>query len=66
MTVTAHFVTGAAIAAAIFDDHGEPVGGLSVSGPTVRVTPDQAARFGPLVRDAAFAVTRSTGGRMPD
>ena len=54
------------VAAAIFDDHGEPVGGLSVSGPTVRVTPDQAARFGPLVRDAASAVTRSSGGRIPD
>jgi IclR family acetate operon transcriptional repressor len=54
------------VAAAIFDDHGEPVGGLSVSGPTVRVTPDQAARFGPLVRDAALEVTRATGGRLPD
>lgn len=54
------------IAAAIFDDHGEPLGGLSVSGPSVRVTVDQAARFGPLVRDAAFEVTRSLGGRIPD
>jgi len=54
------------VAAAIFDDHGEPVGGLSVSGPTVRVTPEQAARFGPLVREAALEVTRATGGRIPD
>ena len=32
------------VAAAIFNEFGEPVGGVSVSGPTVRVTPEQACR----------------------
>src|SRR5262245_57193704 len=51
------------IAAAIFNEHGEPVGGISVSGPTVRVTTDRAAAIGPLVRDAAAEVTRMIGGK---
>jgi IclR family acetate operon transcriptional repressor len=51
------------VAAAIFNEFGEPVGGVSVSGPTVRVTPERAAAIGPLVRDAAAEVTRMIGGQ---
>jgi IclR family acetate operon transcriptional repressor len=47
------------VAAAVFNEHGEPVGGVSVSGPTVRVTPE----IGPVVRDAAAEVTTMIGGR---
>ena len=50
------------VAAAIFDEYGEPIGGVSVSGPTVRVTPERLAEIGPLVRDAAAAVTKMIGG----
>lgn len=50
------------VAAAIFNEYGEPIGGVSVSGPTVRVTPDRLAEIGPLVRDAAAEVTRMIGG----
>jgi IclR family acetate operon transcriptional repressor len=50
------------VAAAIFNEFGEPVGGVSVSGPTVRVTPERAGDIGPLVRDAAAEVTRMIGG----
>ena len=39
------------VAAAIFNEFGEPVGGISVSGPTVRVTPERLAAIGPLVRE---------------
>ncbi|RVB31003.1 IclR family transcriptional regulator, partial [Mesorhizobium sp. M7A.F.Ca.CA.001.16.1.1] len=49
-------------AAAIFNEFGEPIGGVSVSGPTVRVTPERLAEIGPLVRDAAAEVTRMIGG----
>ena len=51
------------IAAAIFNEFGEPVGGVSISGPTVRVTPERLAAIGPLVREAAAEVTRMIGGR---
>ena len=54
------------IAAAIFNEFGEPVGGVSVSGPTVRVTREKAGGWGPLVRDAAREVTAMIGGRAPE
>ncbi len=50
------------VAAAIFNEFGEPVGGVSVSGPTVRVTPERAADIGPLVQRAAAEITRMIGG----
>ena len=50
------------VAAAIFNEFGEPIGGVSVSGPTVRVTPDRLAEIGPLVRNAAAEVTKMIGG----
>jgi IclR family acetate operon transcriptional repressor len=50
------------VAAAIFNEFGEPVAGISVSGPTVRVTPERAAAFGPLVARAAAEVTKAIGG----
>ena len=53
------------VAAAIFNEFAEPVGGISISGPTVRVTLDRLAAIGPVVRDAAAAVTRMIGGVLP-
>lgn len=53
------------VAAAIFNEFGEPVGGVSVSGPTVRVTLERLAEIGPMVRDAAAEVTRMIGGAEP-
>ena len=53
------------VAAAIFNEFGEPVGGVSVSGPTVRVTPERLAEIGPLVRAAADQVTHMIGGTAP-
>ena len=53
------------VAAAIFNEFGEPVGGISVSGPTVRVTPERLAAIGPVVREAAADVTRMIGGVAP-
>jgi len=53
------------IAAPIFNAHGEPVAGLSVSGPAFRVGLSDAARLGALVRAAADKVTEATGGVRP-
>ena len=50
------------VAAAIFNEFGEPIAGISVSGPTVRVTHERAAAFGPLVAQAAAAITEAIGG----
>jgi IclR family acetate operon transcriptional repressor len=51
------------VAAPVFNEFGEVIAGISVSGPTVRVTPERAAEFGPLVRRAAEEITASIGGR---
>lgn len=53
------------IAAPIFNAHGEPVAGLSVSGPAFRVGLSDANRLGALVRAAADKVTEATGGVRP-
>ncbi|MBN2630234.1 MAG: IclR family transcriptional regulator [Rhodobacteraceae bacterium] len=53
------------VAAPIFNSHGEPVAGLSVSGPAFRVGLSDADRIGALVRTAANQVTEATGGVQP-
>src|SRR6202008_447820 len=53
------------VAAAIFNEFGEPIGGVSVSGPTARVTPERVGELGPLVNAAAREITGMIGGRMP-
>jgi IclR family acetate operon transcriptional repressor len=50
------------VAAAIFNEFGEPIGGVSVSGPTVRVTPQRVTQIGPVVREAAARGTAMIGG----
>ena len=50
------------IAAAIFNEFGDPVAGLSVSGPVARLDDDAVARLGPLVTAGAAEVTRLIGG----
>ncbi len=52
------------VAAPIFNEFHEPVAGLSISGPTVRVTLERGPEFGALVRAAADRVTRATGGNL--
>ena len=53
------------IAAPIFNAYGEPVAGLSVSGPAFRINLSDAAKIGQAVRDAANSVTHATGGELP-
>lgn len=53
------------IAAPVFNAYGEPVAGISVSGPAFRVSLSDATRIGALVRSAADQVTAATGGTQP-
>src|SRR5690606_20576455 len=53
------------VAAPVFNAHGEPVAGLSVSGPAFRMALEDAAVIGALVRSAADEVTEATGGIVP-
>jgi IclR family transcriptional regulator, acetate operon repressor len=53
------------VAAPIFNEYGEAIAGVSVSGPTVRITPERIGEFGPLVKRAAAEITTSIGGQAP-
>jgi IclR family acetate operon transcriptional repressor len=50
------------IAAPIFNEFREAIAGVSVSGPTVRMTEAREAVFGACVRAAADRITRAIGG----
>ncbi len=52
------------IASPIFDQFGEAIAGVSLSGPTVRVGRHRDAEFGELVSAAAADITRAIGGRF--
>jgi IclR family acetate operon transcriptional repressor len=53
------------VAAPIFNEHGEAFAGLSISGPTVRLTDERMGELGPMVKRAAEAITGSIGGHGP-
>lgn len=50
------------IASALFNEFGEPVAGLSISGPVARLNDATVARLGPRVTAAAAEITRLVGG----
>ncbi len=52
------------LAAPIFNEYGEAIAGISVSGPAVRLPDRKLAELGPVVRAAAEGVTRAMGGRV--
>lgn len=53
------------VAASIYNEHGEAVAGISVSGPTVRIPDQRIGELGPQVKRAADRITASIGGCLP-
>ncbi len=53
------------VAAPIFNEFGDPIGGVSISGPTVRMTDESLDHLGASVRDAAIQITAAMGGTPP-
>jgi IclR family acetate operon transcriptional repressor len=51
--------------APVFNEHGEVIGALSVSGPTVRITHERLGELGPMVKRAALELTDRVGGVVP-
>ena len=54
------------LAAPIYNEFGEAVAGISISGPTVRLSDEKLGEFGPLVKRAAAEITEAIGGKLPD
>ncbi|MCF3640257.1 IclR family transcriptional regulator [Rhizobium sp. TRM95111] len=57
-----HTVGMRCIAAPIFNEYGEAIAGVSVSGPSVRMTDDRLALVGPHVLETATRLTAALGG----
>lgn len=53
------------IGAAIFDGAGQPVAGISVSGPSARFTLNRRESLGEMVARAAAEITELSGGQTP-
>jgi IclR family acetate operon transcriptional repressor len=53
------------IAAVVYNDCGEPLAAISVSGMTSRLTDDRLAMLGQTVREVAAELTTALGGVMP-
>lgn len=53
------------VAAAIFDENGEPIAALSISAPTARAGDERLASLGAKVRETADAITAALGGQVP-
>ena len=53
------------VAATIHNEHGEVIAGISISGPTVRVTETRLGELGAKVVQAAEQITRQIGGVVP-
>jgi IclR family acetate operon transcriptional repressor len=53
------------VAAPIYDEHAEPLGAISVAGPSARLPDERIRQLGPLVARIAEEITRKLGGRWP-
>ena len=53
------------VASVVFDEHQEPVAGISVSGPAARITNSRLGQLGAMVLEAAADITHEFGGRWP-
>jgi IclR family acetate operon transcriptional repressor len=53
------------VGAPVFNEHGEVMGGISISGPTVRLTDERLGELGPMVKRAAAEITEGIGGYIP-
>jgi IclR family acetate operon transcriptional repressor len=60
-----HTVGMRCVAATIHNEHGEVIAGVSLSGPSVRVTETRLGELGARVVQAANAITEQIGGVVP-
>lgn len=53
------------VGAAVFNEYGEVMGGISISGPMVRMSDERLGELGPMVKRAAAEITEGIGGKFP-
>jgi IclR family acetate operon transcriptional repressor len=60
-----HAVATRCVAAPVYDEHAEPLGAISLAGPSSRLPDARIKQLGPLVAHTAEELTRRLGGRWP-
>jgi IclR family acetate operon transcriptional repressor len=53
------------VAATVYDEHAEPLGAISLAGPSSRLSDERIRQLGPLVAHTAEELTRKLGGKWP-
>ena len=53
------------VGAAVYDEHAEPLGAISIAGPSSRLGDERIKHLGPVVAHVAEELTRHLGGRWP-
>ncbi len=53
------------VGAAIYNEFGEVMGAVSLSGPAVRMTDERLGELGPMIKRAAAEITEGIGGKTP-
>ena len=53
------------VAASVYDEHAEPLGAISLAGPSTRLPDERIRQLGPVVAHAAEELTKRFGGRWP-
>ena len=53
------------VGAAIYDEHSEPIGAISIAGPSSRMPDERIRHLGPVVAHIAEELTRHLGGKWP-
>jgi IclR family transcriptional regulator, acetate operon repressor len=53
------------VGAAIYDEHAEPLGAISLAGPSSRMPDERIRHLGPVVAHIAEELTRHLGGKWP-
>jgi len=53
------------VAATVYDEHAEPLGAISLAGPSSRLPDERIRQLGPVVAHTAEELTHKVGGRWP-
>jgi IclR family transcriptional regulator, acetate operon repressor len=53
------------VGAAVYDEHAEPLGAISIAGPSSRLSDERIKHLGTVVAHVAEELTRDLGGRWP-
>ena len=53
------------VAATVYDEHAEPLGAISLAGPSSRLSDERIRQLGPIVAHTAEELTRKLGGKWP-